>query len=817
MALKKKIPALNDELDIRLFLYITRKNIIFVAVLLITAFIGAFLYLRYTHPVYESRVVIQVNMEEQTSKILNVNNLYEEGLQKKLVLLSSPVFLKRALSKLPLDISYYIEGNILSFEQFQTAPYKIWANIKDPAIYGVPIRITFDHNLKVTLNYNFKGSGNQEKTINLDEIAFFKEADIKVILSPDLGSNNFTKNLTQNSYYFILNNPENIVPAISSTLSSRILDAAANTIIIKIQERNASKASAILNTIASEFQSYDVEQKQVSANNILQFIDSQLAQLKDSLITSEEKIEKFKKENNIDSSMIRAVPSLIMKVSDLEDDLNNTFLTESGLTDMEKYLSNSKDLDSYRLLAYLSVGQFPDAVLSLLSPLRDLLLQKEQLLYAVTKNSGQIKSIDYQIDIQKKLILQTIQSYKGKLKEQEKKLRDLVNEYKRDIAGNSGQYNVLELIRLQRVYSINEKYYNQLVETKANYSIAKAGYVSQNIILNNSTIPTVPIYPAPKKIYFFSLLIAAFLGFSLIIIKYLLYNEILSVDDVSRYLNVPVLGVIPKYPREVPPNMLIVDKHPKSVFTESLRAIRTNLQFISNEEGPKVVSITSTVSGEGKTFIAINLAEVFSFSGKKVIILDMDLRKPKIHIRFKTENRHGISTILSKLDELEDCIHHDSQIKIDYITSGPIPPNPSELILNQSMNDLIEKLKKNYDYIVLDTPPVGVVTDGLHCLQLSDYPIYVLKANYSKKLFLENIDRLIIHNKIVNLSLLLNAIEPLSKTFDYTKGYGYGYGHGYGYGSGYGYGYDYSYYDEKEAEIKNRTWINWIINRFRRR
>ena len=127
------------------------------------------------------------------------------------------------------------------------------------------------------------------------------------------------------------------------------------------------------------------------------------------------------------------------------------------------------------------------------------------------------------------------------------------------------------------------------------------------------------------------------------------------------------------------------------------------------------------------------------------------------------------------------------------------------------------ELKKHYDYIVLDNPPVGVVTDGLHCLQLSDYPIYVLKANYSKKLFIDNIDKLITLNHITKLSVVLNAVEPLVRSYDYTKGYGYGYGHGYGYGSGYGYGYDYSYYDEKESVVRKFSWINNLINYFRRR
>ncbi len=816
MALKKKIPTLNDELDIRLFLFITKKNLLLVIILLILAFAGTFLYLRYTHPIYQSNIIIQVNREEQANKILNMQNLYEDELQSKIVLLSSPVFLQRAFKKLPLTTSYYVEGNILSFEQFGISPYLISAIVKDANIYGIPIYIHFDQSLRGTFSYSMHGKEYVKKQARENEMVNFPEVDLKFILNPDREISMDYDALTSDSYYFVLNNPDNIVNQISSQLQISIQDASANTILIRFNDRNPMKASTILNTLASEFQKYDVENKQESANSILQFIDDQLNLLKDTLISSEEKIQQFKKDNNIDSVFIRKIPSILMKISDIEDQYNKLGLEESGLSEMEKYLSTQKEIDSYRLLAYLSIGQFPESVTSLLTPLRDLLVQKEQIQYSVTSQSGQMKSLQYQIDIQTKLLVQTIKSYRTKLKEKQDNVSELLRSYQNEVSVGSNQYNALELIRLQRIYSINEKYYNQLIETKANYSIAKAGYVSQNIILKNSDIPTVPIFPRSKHLYFFSILIAGIIGFIMILVRYLLHNEILSVEDINRYLTVPVLGVIPKYPHEVPESMMIVDSQPKSVFTESLRAIRTNLQFITNVPGPKVIAITSTVSGEGKTFIAMNLSGVLSFSEKKVILLDLDLRKPKLHQRFGVSNRHGISTILSEIDEVERCIQHYLNGHLDFITSGPIPPNPSELILGPAMEKLLDLLKTRYNYIILDTPPVGVVTDGLRCLQLADYPIYIIKANFSKKLFLENVDRLITQNQFSRLSVILNSLEPLAKSFDYTKGYGYGYGHGYGYGVGYGYGYDYSYYDEQSEAPRNRI-LGKLINYFRRK
>jgi capsular exopolysaccharide synthesis family protein len=253
--------------------------------------------------------------------------------------------------------------------------------------------------------------------------------------------------------------------------------------------------------------------------------------------------------------------------------------------------------------------------------------------------------------------------------------------------------------------------------------------------------------------------------------------------------------MIPLYSSILPFSQLVVDKEPKSQLAEALRAIRTNLQFIDNSDGPKIISITSTISGEGKTFVAINLAGIIAYSGKKVIVLDLDMRKPKIHKAFSEEgnliaNRKGMSDILSKIEPYQSCIHHSRSEYIDFITAGTIPPNPSELILSESMDTLITDLQKEYDFIIIDNPPIGIVTDAMKNLQRADYPIYVFKSNYSKRYFVSNLDFLWTDCKITKLSLIVNG-------FDFSNSYGYGskYGgkRGYGKYSSYGYGYGYSY------------------------
>ncbi|NLF42208.1 MAG: CpsD/CapB family tyrosine-protein kinase, partial [Bacteroidales bacterium] len=210
-------------------------------------------------------------------------------------------------------------------------------------------------------------------------------------------------------------------------------------------------------------------------------------------------------------------------------------------------------------------------------------------------------------------------------------------------------------------------------------------------------------------------------------------------------------------------------------------------------------------SGEGKTFFAMNLAGILAFSDKKVIVIDLDMRKPKIHLGFNVENQKGVSTILSGIDNVESCIQSSRVRNLDFITAGPVPPNPSELILKPNMDEMIAYLKNNYDFVIVDNPPVGIVTDGMKSILMADYPIYVFKANYSKRVFIQNVNRLIEDSNLHNMSIVLNAVDREYSSYGYDKGYAYGY-----YG---GYGYGYGYYEELLVKDTNKPWFKKLIRK----
>lgn len=266
-------------------------------------------------------------------------------------------------------------------------------------------------------------------------------------------------------------------------------------------------------------------------------------------------------------------------------------------------------------------------------------------------------------------------------------------------------------------------------------------------------------------------LVASFVvNFFFIGILYLINNKITNIHELEQFSDVPVLGVVPAS-TNTNGSLIHVINHPKSMVSEAFRTLRTNLDFFSPTTKQKTIAISSTVSGEGKSFIAMNLGGVMALSRKKVILLDLDMRKPKTNLPTPfNDNTKGVSTILIRKNSWQECVVKTPVAELDFISSGPHPPNPSELLLNGAFEQLLDDLKKHYDYVIMDTPPVGLVTDGIMAMKRADISIYIFRANYSKKDFLANLQRIININKFTNITTLFNAMSVNDK-----KSYGYGY------------------------------------------
>lgn len=789
---KERVSRLSNEFEIGLFFYLIKKSFLYILLFFITACVVAYLYLRYTPPVYESKTVLQINSENQASQILEVQNIYEsqDDIARSIELLRSKIFFRKALTLLPLQITYFAEGTFKSTEHYKTNAYNAAVNVKKPGLYGTKIYIDFADELNGTIHYIINGKKSEYNFKSGDTLAT-PEMECFITISNFSEIKRQQSEIKENKFFFVVNDFDALTQEYYPRLQIRLLSDVAKTIEISFRDNTAPKTADIVSTMSSTFINYDIENKGKSASQIVAFLDEQLSVVYERLRSAETSILSLKKDIKLpDSKNFVDIGSA--RLNTLEDELVALELKINMLIKIEKNLSEKKDIDSYRLIALLALMETESALTGQVTTLQNSLKEREELLYEVTPTSEKIKSIDFQIDVQKKLLLESIRSVKDKLQNRksnlDKKIKELESQY------YSAPSEEVEYSRLQRIFDINEKFYNLLLEKKTEYSISQAGNVSAHEVLDKAVVPSSPVSPRKTLVMVSSILSFVLLSLVLVLTRYILYNEVSSVNDIVKITSasVSILGIVPKYKQDIPVSQLLVDKNPKSLIAEAFRSIRTNLQFISNVPGSKSVAITSTVSGEGKTLVAINLAGIIAYAGRKVIVIDLDMRKPKIHIGFGAENNKGMSTLLIGKDSLDECIHHSNFENLDFITAGPIPPNPSELIISEKMQEIIDALCHKYDFVVFDTPPVGLVTDGISIIQKVDYPIYIFRAEHSKRSFIYNLDHLYNDNNIKRISALLNGVDIDRKSY----GYNYGYGYGYGYTQGYG------YYDERTTKKK---------------
>ena len=358
-----------------------------------------------------------------------------------------------------------------------------------------------------------------------------------------------------------------------------------------------------------------------------------------------------------------------------------------------------------------------------------------------------------------------------------------------------------DLLKITRKYNLKDNIYSTFLQKRSEAEIVKAANVSDvDFIDSAKDIGGGLMGPKTGINYVLAALMGFLIPIVIIFIFALLDNNLNSIEDIQKQTNIPIIGVIGKKNTE---NNLSVFEKQKSPLAESFRAIRSSLQFMykkQKEKGAKILMITSSVSGEGKTFCSINLATVFALSGKKTVIVGLDLRKPRIFGDFNIDNLTGVVNYLIGQKTIEDVTQVTHIPFLDLITSGPIPPNPSELLMGESMEELIEDLKKKYDYIILDTPPIGLVADALELAKFCDATLYVSRQGFTKKEMLSVVNEKYKRGELNNVSVVFNGFQNKSK-------YGYGNGYGYGYGV-----YGEAYHDDVE-EIKG--WKK-IFSKFQR-
>ena len=562
---------------------------------------------------------------------------------------------------------------------------------------------------------------------------------------------------------------------------------------LSMQGTNKARLVKYLNTTVDVLKENQLAAKNQFAKNTIDFIDSTMAEMERQLKDTGDELKTFTKNKNV-FEIEDGGAKFSEKLSQFDVERDGITRKIAYYDFLKNYLNQSVDFS--KLPAPTVAGIEDPNIVGNVSKLIELSTKRAELKYAV-KNEKMFEEFDNQMEAVKNVLLENIASAKSSLRYDLNMINSNINKAESSIKKLPEEQQ--ELIDIKRKYNLNSTIYNDLLAKRSQADIIKAANVSDIKFIDPAKDVGGGLVGPKTGVNY---VLAMFLGFLIPLVFvfgiFFINDSIQNTDDINKLTTIPLIGVIGKKQND---NNLSVFEKPKSALAESFRAIRSSLQFLYKKqkvEGAKTLMVTSSISGEGKTFCSINIATVFAMSEKKTIIIGLDLRKPKIFDDFKITNEIGAVNYLIGQKTLDEITQKTHVPFLDVITAGPIPPNPAELIMSDVMKEMLDELKGKYDYIILDTPPVGLVSDALELANFADVILYIVRQNFTKKGMITLLNNRVKRGELNNVSIILNGFENKAK---------YGYGYGYGYGN-----YSDGYHEEDEKQNPFAT-IRKVIKR----
>jgi len=718
----------------------------------------AFLYIRYTNVKFQSYAELKLNKRSEAS-VFGFNPLKEENsnlntLSGEVELIRSKLFLKQVINKLPLDVSYHVIGRFKNEERYKFTPFTV-SYEKSCASYGQKIYVDIidKERFKLTTNPDQENWTTQK----FGEYFTFNGCSYKLETTSSYFN---TERL-----FFIISTPESLMSYVESKLSVAPENLNANTIKITFEDYNPYKVQAIVEQVSELYTKYSKEQKNRANQLKIEFLNKQLKQTENELSNYETYIEEFTIKNKTVNPS-EDVSRLISEMVKMDSILYGINYQLAEIKNIQSQLD--EDTLKFDKINYLVLPANMQPLFEEFSELK----REYQMAKTRYKKESQVL---IQRSIEINALKDRINNYLINKVEILQDRKGTILNRKREIENKFNQLpaKTNELNKKMRFYSLYEELYLSLMQKKTEFEIAQAGTLSEVDILTPANLPKNPIGPSTNLIYIGSFAVGFILSFIFIGIRYLLYDEINSIHELERLTSIPIIAKISRLKRYVAKKSgVIVSEKPRSQISEAFRTLRTSLDFIGIKDGKKVISISSTTSGEGKTFISVNLAAILALSNKKVIILDLDMRKPRAQYAFNLDqNEMGISSILSGGIHWKECINVTKTENLHFIPSGILPPNPAELLEGDYFTELLNELKEEYDIILLDTPPIGLVSDGIIALKKSDHSLFVIRADYSKRSYIDDLHRTLNLNNIQNISLIFNAVKKENKGYGYYQDY----------------------------------------------
>ncbi|SDD40839.1 capsular exopolysaccharide family [Algoriphagus faecimaris] len=771
-----------------------------------------FLFHRYSVEEYEVQgsILIKQNSSPEM-RILDRSNIFSGAynLENDILLLTSKNLAAEALSKLHFNVTYYASTNIKEVELYDQSPIFVEVNPDFPQMEMGEITFTMLNEDQFVLTreesgffdfLNAKADGPVDEAI-LNKVYSFDEEITSPISSFKILKK---KNLRQGDQLsFVIHSQMNVIDDYSRGISVRPINSYGTVLQVTMATKVVEKGRDYVNSLMDAYIEYSLKEKNQMTENTLNFLEEQLFIVEDSLKKVERRILNFKVQNKL-LDINSEFGGVLGNIQSLEDQIQAIDFELQYYLSLQSYLIE-KGKDYSDILAPSLIGINDGLLNGLISNLIDISLQRRKLLASVNENHPNVMELDEQITKIRENIFENIDNLVQNTKD--RKTRAIAK-----LESEGQEFSKLpqaeaDFMALNREFKLRENLYNYLLEKRAEAGIAKASNISDNSILDYARRGSL-IFPKKSQNYGLAFGLGLFIPLALLILYHYLNNKIVDQVQLKNVLRIPLLGTIGYSTKDT--NML-VQEHPKSMVSESFRSLRSALFYIASEKTCKRILITSSVSGEGKTFVSINLASAIALSGKKTILIGLDLRRPKISEYLGVENQTGLSNYLVDKADRDDIIVQTKYENLFVVPSGPIPPNPAELLLKDKMTEFLKSLEDEFDVVVMDTPPIGLVSETMDLLRFSDVNLYIVRQDFTHKRYLLMINDLYANDQVDNIYCVFNGLKAGLDVYDFG-GYNYGYGYNYSYMRKNE--YTGAYYDQEEPKKRSR-WVSKVLDRFR--
>lgn len=707
----------------------------------------------------------------------NVNN--------QVIMLSSYDLMCRVVDSLPfMQVDYITKGRFRQRNIYTSTPIIVQPERVSDFAYGILFKIDINDDGKLIIS-----SEN-------DDVDFYAETRYGEHLHTEwfdcviYPTDNMT---TTGRLFFRFRNRASLVSDFSSRMALKFVAEGSSVLQISLISETPRRDCDFINMLCKCFLEDNLNRKNDVAENSIRFINQQLDLLQQSLMVSEGAMTDFRQENKfVDVSSYAS--TLMAKMESYDAQEMSLNLKETYLNYLENYIKTNMEEEG--VAAPSSLGLNEPMLMSLVQQLNDLRIQRGEL---SDKNVYYAKYTK-DIDNVKEAINEVVHSMRVSLEIEKNDLQSRYAQVRNDIKNLPEKE--LQMVAIERNYRIDDNYYTFFLQKRAEAEIQKASNMPDNDILDRARTLAVVNASQKSKTTTRYLFIGLLIPLLLIILSELINNKVRTSKEAERLSNFNLIGSVRHAKSE---NPTLVKTKPRSSYAEMLRSIRTRIEFIVQRKTGIVLTITSTQSGDGKTFLSTNMAALYAMTGKSTLLIDMDIRKPNIHEKLGIPNAQGVTNYLIGECNLDDIIEHNEAFDFDLLRAGTIPPNPGELIRSEKLAEMLAQLKKRYEYIIIDSSPIGQVSDAYSLVEQTDITLYVIRCLQTNKYFAKNTLNQLMVDYSDKIQLVLSDIPIERRGLRYGNSYRYSsYNYGYGYGYGYGNAYDsYSRYGRKKKNLYN--------------